>query len=87
MLKDILKKMNDDGYFSRALMAKELGLSEQVLEDALGRLQGMGDLLKEETGQGCVTACAGCPMAKSCAKDIVPMYRISEKGKALLGHD
>ncbi|HRT82319.1 MAG TPA: FeoC-like transcriptional regulator [Oscillospiraceae bacterium] len=80
MLKDILKKINEEGYFSKSVLAKSLNSSEQTVEDALNQLVRMGYLIKEETGQSCATACSSCPMAKTCGKEIVQMYRLTDKG-------
>ncbi len=83
MLKDILKKVNDEGYFSKSALAKSLNSSEQTVEEALNQLVRMGYLIKEETSQTCATACSTCPMAKSCGKEIVQMYRLTDKGLAM----
>lgn len=80
MLKDILKVINRDGYLSRSMLAKELGLSEDMIDEGINQLQRMGYIIKEETGESCSTACVNCPFAKTCNKDIITTYKISEKG-------
>lgn len=79
MLKDILKIVQRDGYISKSMIATELKMPEDLIEDGLNQLQRMGYLIKEETGQGCQTACAGCPFANNCHKDIVQTYKVNAK--------
>lgn len=81
MLKDILNKINKDGYFSNRILAKELNVTEDVISDAISQLIRMGYIVKEESSYDCSTACGGCPFAQSCNKEIIKTYQISEKGK------
>lgn len=79
MLKDILRTINRDGYLSRSLLATELGISEEMIDEGINQLLRMGYIIKEETGESCSTACVNCPFAKTCNKDIITTYKISEK--------
>lgn len=79
MLKNILEIIQRDGYISKSMIATELKMSEDIIEDGLNQLQRMGYLEKEETGKDCITACAGCPFAKNCNKEIIQTYKINPR--------
>ena len=85
MLKDILKIIHRDGFFSRRMLAQELSLSEEMIDDGINQLVRMGYLLEEETGADCVSICSGCAFAKNCNKEIVKTFKISDKGNKYLG--
>ncbi len=84
MLKQILGKLSEEGYLSRSALAKELKISESVLDDGLEQLLRMGYIVKEETGESCSVSCSACPLVKGCHKEIIKTYRISEKGQAII---
>ena len=84
MLQDILKIINRDRYISKSMIAKELNLPLEVIEDGINQLLRMGYIVEEETGQGCATACGNCPYAKSCSKEIVKTFEISSKSSGVL---
>lgn len=79
MLKNILEIIQREGYISKSMLAAELKMSEDVIEDGLTQLERMGYLEKEETGQGCLSACANCPFAKNCNKEIIQTYKMHPK--------
>ena len=83
MLKDMLRIIKRDGYIARARIADELNISEGMVDDGMIQLLRMGYLIEEKTGTDCPTACSKCPYAKSCNKEIVKSFRISDKG----GHE
>lgn len=80
MLKEILKIINKQGYISRNTIAKELNISEEIVDDGIRQLTRMGYILEDKTGEDCTTFCGSCPYAKSCSKDIVKTFQISDKG-------
>lgn len=79
MLKDILKVIKRDGYISISHLARELKTPEAMVEEGINQLLRMGYLINEDTGKGCASTCAGCPFAKTCNKEIVNIFRISDK--------
>lgn len=85
MLKSILNIINRDGYISRSQLAKELGVVEGLVDDGIAQLLRMGYLVEEEGGADCATSCANCPFARNCSKEIVKVYKISDKGSGYLG--
>ncbi len=84
MLKDLLQRINEDGYVSLSVLARALKASTQTVEAGLAQLIRMGYLVKETTGQDCAVACGGCPYAASCQKELLTGYTLTEKGQALL---
>ncbi|NMB32906.1 MAG: winged helix-turn-helix transcriptional regulator [Clostridium sp.] len=85
MLKNILKIIDRDGYISRTQLARELGISKEMVDEGMNQIMRMGYLQEEKTGIDCSTTCAGCPFAKSCSKEIVRGFKISERGMYYLG--
>lgn len=84
MLKDILQRISQEGYLSASSLARELQTSAPAVESGVEQLIRMGYLAREVTGRDCTVACAGCPYAVSCSKDILTTYKITDKGKYLL---
>lgn len=84
MLKDILKIINRESLISRTLIAEELDLQVDMIEEGVNQLLRMGYLVEDETGKGCIRFCTNCPYAKSCHKDVLKTFQISEKGKKYL---
>ncbi len=87
MLIDILRAIKRDRLLSRPRLASELKVSEDLIDQGVQQLIRMGYLIKEETGQACVTSCGSCPYAAACGKTIVTTYRISDKGHLLLARE
>lgn len=85
MLQDILKIINRDNYISKTMIAKELKLPLEVIEDGIDQLLRMGYIKEEKTGQDCSVACGNCPFAKSCSKEIVKTFGLGDKADSLLG--
>lgn len=84
MLKDILRSINTSGYISRSKLASELDVSGDIVDEGIRQLIRMGFLIKEETGEDCSVVCASCPYAKTCNKDIINTYKITDKGNKIL---
>lgn len=84
MLEDILKIINRDGYISRSMIAKELSISPEMVNEGIEQLLRMGYIIEEKAGEDCATLCTNCPFAKNCNKEIVKSFEISSKGSSLL---
>lgn len=84
MLEDILRIINRDRYISRSMIARELKIGEEMVDEGISQLSRMGYILEEESGEDCSTFCANCPLAKSCNKEIVKTFKISSKGSSYL---
>ena len=84
MLKEILKIIHESGYFSNKALAAQLNASEEVIADAINQLVRMGYIKKDERVAIPKSACGGCPHARSCNKEIVVTYQITEKGRELV---
>jgi len=83
MLKELLAHINGDGYFSKPLLARTLNISEAMIDEALSQLLRMG-YMKEETPVSCTDGCSGCAFAAFCHKELVKMYQLTDRGRALL---
>jgi len=84
MLKEILKVIDRDRFLSIPMLSKELKVSEALIDEGIFELLRMGYIIKEETGESCSTVCARCPFAKTCNKEIIKTYRITEKGQGII---
>lgn len=84
MLREILRILNDDGYFSISQLAEKINSSPGAAEGALQQLIRMGYIKKEETGESCTTFCGSCPYAQQCSKEVINTYEITSRGKELL---
>lgn len=85
MLGNILRIINRDGYISRAMLAGELNIPEEIINEGINQLLRMGYIFQEETGQDCATFCVKCSFAKNCNKEIIKTFAISNKGSSYLG--
>jgi predicted ArsR family transcriptional regulator len=65
MLERLLSLVGQGGVHSYADLARQLDVSEELLEQMLQDLVRMGYL--RPVADGCETHCAGCPLAKTCA--------------------
>lgn len=84
MLKDLLRAISRDGYVSASKLSNELMVSKSMVEDGIEQLIRMGYILREVAGEVCASTCTNCPFAKSCSKEILKIYKISDKGNDLL---
>ena len=85
MLKDILRIIIREGYISKTMLAAELKTSAEMVEDGIAQLVRMGYIVEEQTGEDCAVFCGSCPFAKTCGKEIVKAFAISDKGQGVLG--
>lgn len=83
MLKDILRILFDTKMYSKSNIARELNISEDMVELAIEDLIKRGFLAEEEAGPSCTGSCIGCSI-KNCNKEVVKSYHITEKGLKLL---
>jgi predicted ArsR family transcriptional regulator len=65
MLEHLLSLVGQGGVHSYADLARQLDVSEELLEQMLQDLVRMGYL--RPVADGCEAQCAGCPMAETCA--------------------
>ncbi len=84
MLKDLLALINGEGYVSKPLLARMLNTSEAMVDEALAQLLRMGYMKEEETPVSCADGCSGCAFAAFCHKELVKMYQVTDRGRALL---
>lgn len=84
MLKDILMIIDRDRKISRSHISREINIEDTLVDDGISQLIRMGFILEEEAGADCVVACSNCPFIKSCQKEIVKIFQISQKGKDYL---
>jgi DNA-binding transcriptional MocR family regulator len=84
MLRELLAAIERDQMLSKSKLARELKVSEAVIDQALQQLIRMGYLIREQGGEPCPVSCGSCPLAASCGKEILVTYRITDKGHQLL---
>ena len=84
MLKNILRIIKRDGLIAREKMAAELKISKEAIDEGIFQLLNLGYLAEEKTGADCVDFCSTCPFAKSCHKEVVKTFKITEKGERYL---
>jgi predicted ArsR family transcriptional regulator len=65
MLERLLSQVSQGGVHSYADLARQLAVSEELLEQMLQDLARMGYL--RPVADGCGIHCAGCPQTKDCA--------------------
>ena len=84
MLKELLAHINGNGYFSKPLLARTLNISEAMVDEALAQLLRMGYMKEEETPTSWADGGSGCAFAACCHKELVKMYQLTDRGRALL---
>ncbi len=84
MLKKILKEIYNSRVFSIPLIAKNLNISESLVEEAVKELSRMEYIIEDLGSPTCETKCSGCSMKSFCK--IVPIKTVSltDKGRKLL---
>jgi Mn-dependent DtxR family transcriptional regulator len=79
MLKRLLSLLGQGGVHSYASLARQLDVSEDLLEQMLEDLARMGYL--RPVANGCEAHCAGCRMAETCAiGSPTQVWTLTEKG-------
>ncbi len=79
MLKEVLKEIKEADVYSKPQIAKNLQVSENVLEDMIKTLVRMGYLEEDLGSPTCDTKCSGCSVS-SCNTIPIKMLSITEKG-------
>lgn len=83
MLKKVLNEIKNAKVYSKHQIARNLGVSESLLDDMIKTLIRMG-YLKEDLGSPtCETKCAGCSVSK-CSTTPIKMLSITKKGEKLI---
>ena len=79
MLERLLSLLGRGGVHSYADLARQLDVSEELLEQMLEDLARMGYL--RPVADGCAAHCADCPLAKTCAiGGPTQVWTLTEKG-------
>jgi len=79
MLRELLQLIAEGGTRTRTELARELGVSEGLVEQMLEDLARMGYL--RPVAGGCDAHCAACPLAKTCAVGTpTRIWALTEKG-------
>ncbi|WP_422487274.1 FeoC-like transcriptional regulator [Gudongella sp. DL1XJH-153] len=80
MLKEVLKEIKDAKVYSKQQISKNLGVSENVLEDMIRTLVRMGYLDEDLGSPTCETKCSGCSVS-SCNTIPLKMLSLTKKGE------
>lgn len=83
MVEQILQIIYDSGLYSKSQIARELNISEEIVEDVFFRLVRSGYLEEDESKSNCSHSCTTCPFTR-CDKDIIQGYNITEKGMSII---
>jgi predicted ArsR family transcriptional regulator len=79
MLDRLLSLVSQGGVHSYADLARQLDVTEELLEQMLQDLARMGYL--RSVAEGCEAQCAGCPLAETCAVGgPTRVWTLTEKG-------
>ncbi|MFA7671993.1 MAG: FeoC-like transcriptional regulator [Sphaerochaetaceae bacterium] len=84
MLKEVLNSIYKNGFLARKMVASELKIPEELVDESINQLIRMNYIALEDTGATCTTTCKGCAFANNCGKEIVKMYKITDRGYSLL---
>ncbi len=84
MLKRLLSILGQSGSQSKADLARQLGVSEETLEQMIAQIVSPGYL--RVVDRTCDGACGGCPLANTCAiKGSGRLWALTEKGDPSYG--
>lgn len=83
MLKDVLKEISIAKAFSQSAIAKNLDISEAMVEGAIEELSRMGYITEDMGSPTCETKCSGCSIS-SCNTPPLRTLSITHKGSKLL---
>ena len=79
MLKRLLSILGQSGSFSKADLARQLGVGEETLEQMIAQLVSLGYL--RVVNRACDGACGGCALASSCGlRGSERLWMLTEKG-------
>ncbi len=83
MLRDVLKEVKEVKVYSKPLIAHNLKITEDALDDMLSQLIRMGYLSEDDGSPTCGATCAGCSVT-SCNIIPIKMLSVTAKGEKLL---
>lgn len=86
MLKNVLKEIYEAKVFSKALIGKNLDISEGMVDDLVNQLIRMGYVIEDLGSPTCESKCSGCSIS-SCKTIPIKMLSISDKGNRLLNNN
>lgn len=86
MLEEILRYIEKTGVISKTQISRDLSMPLNLVELGFTELTRMGFLEKDQPQSCSPSLCGGCPFAKSCHKDLVSSYSITEKGQKLINN-
>lgn len=85
MLKDVLRKIYGSQVFSSSTIAKELDISQSMVDEMVTQLIRMGYISEDLGSPTCQSKCAGCSIS-SCKTIPIKMLSITDKGKRLINN-
>lgn len=85
MIKDVLKEISIAKVLDTGKIAKNLNLTEALVEEAIEQLSRMGYVIEDMGSHTCETKCSSCPIS-SCNTIPLKTLSITEKGKKLLNN-
>ncbi len=85
MLKKVLYEINNSRIYSKALIGKELDMTEEMVEALVDQLIRMGYIDEDLGSPTCESKCSGCSIS-SCKTIPIKMLSITEKGRKLLNN-
>ena len=85
MLKETLYIIDKTNLYSESFISEKLNITKETAKSLVEDLIRMGYLLEEMGSPSCEVACNRCPYTKSCSSTPVKTFKISSKGKNLLG--
>lgn len=84
MLKNILRELSIAKVYNISDIAKNLNISEVLVEEAIEQLARMGYIIEDMGSPSCETKCSGCSMSSMCNIIALKTISITEKGSKLL---
>lgn len=87
MLKSVLREINDANMFSKSSIAKNLNITEGMVEEIISQLVRMGYLNEDLGSPTCDTSCGKCPYSRMCHSSPIKMLNLTDKGKKIIYKD
>lgn len=84
MLKNVLKELSEIRVLSLPLIAKNLNISESLVEEFIEQLYRMEYIVEDEGCSASETKCGCCAYKSMCTSTSVKTISITEKGNRLL---
>ena len=85
MIKDVLKEISIAKVLDISKIAKNLNITEALVEQAIEQLSRMGYIVEDMGSLSCESKCSSCPMA-TCNTTPLKTLAITEKGQTALGN-